>query len=331
MEPRVAALAASGVLGLIGQCGGDSERIAGAARLDVEALANPDALLDLRGYCDLFEHAAAQTGIDHFGLYFGSTYRMEAMGPLGALVLNTPTIGAGLRNLCTYFPAVQEHSTLTVHDQGDMVALQYQIRDGRIAARRQDAELSIGLFTAMLRRAFGAGWGPAEVQFEHLRAAEREVHERWLKAPVTFAAPVNALIIKKTDLAVAMPGADVALLPRLHRELQKQVTRARPDDFTGLVAQKIRDGLMAGDAGIETVAAAMGMSRAGLYRRLSAAGTDYSTLTDQVRRGLAMLYAGQAGIPLTEVAALLGYSELSAFSRAFRRWTGKAAGSHRRK
>jgi AraC-like DNA-binding protein len=324
MEPRVAALAANGVLGLIGQCGGDPDRIIGAAQLQARDLDDPGAKLDLRRYCDLFEHAAAQTGIGHFGLQFGTNYRIEAMGTLGALVLNTPTIGAALQNLCAYFPSLQEHSTLTLEPHGPYLALRYQIRDGRITARRQDAELSLGMFMSLLRRALGAGWGPEEVQFEHLRATERAAHERLLNAPVTYAAPSNLLLLRRADLGAPMPGADVSRLPYLHSLLATQMAQARPDDFSGLVAQKIRDGFCAGDASIESVAAAMGMSRAGLYRRLKAAGSDFSALTGQVRRGLALLYAAEAAIPFTEIAALLGYSELSAFSRAFKTWTGLA-------
>jgi len=324
MEPRVAALAAHGVLGLIGQCGGDADRIVGAARLDVRALDDPGSKLDLRRYCDLFEHAAAQTRIAHFGLQFGAGYQIEAMGTLGALVLNAPTIGAALQNLCAYFPSLQEHSTLTLEPAGAFLRLRYQIRDGRITARRQDAELSIGMFIALLRRALGAGWGPEEVQFEHLRLAERAAHERILNAPVSFGAPTNALLIRRADLAAPMPGADVARLPPLHAALQSQLAQARPDDFLGIVAQRIRDGFGAGDASIEMVAAAMGMSRAGLYRRLKAEGSDYSALTGEVRCGLALMYARDGAIPFTEIAALLGYSELSAFSRAFKTWTGMA-------
>ena len=71
------------------------------------------------------------------------------------------------------------------------------------------------------------------------------------------------------------------------------------------------------------------MSRAGLYRRLGAAGSDFSALTQSVRQELAFMYAAEPHIPFTEIAALLGYSELSAFSRAFRRWTSLSPAAYR--
>ena len=331
IQPRVSAVAASGVVGLIGQCGGDSDRIFGAARLDMSEIGNPAAQLDLQSYCDLFEQAARQTGVEHFGLRFGTAYRVEAMGPLAQLALNSPTLGTALQNLCRYFPAIQEHSTLSLQEDGALMRLQYQIRDGRIARRRQDAELSIGIFINFFRRCFGGAWAPEEVHFEHLRAAEPGVHQAVLNAPVYFAQSSNAILFRRANLAAAMPGANPAAAPALHEELSRRSAAARPDDFTGLVVQQIRAGFHEGDPGIAKVAARLGMSRASLYRRLAATGSDFSVLTQTVRQELGLIYVGQPHIPFTEIAALLGYSELSAFSRAFRRWTGFSPAAYRQR
>ncbi len=331
IQPRVSAVAASGVVGLIGQCGGDSDRILGAARLDIDQVGDPAAQLELQSYCDLFEHAARQTGVDHFGLRFGSAYLVEDMGPLAQLALNSPTLGAALQNLCRYFPAIQEHSTLSLREDGSLMRLEYQIRDGRIARRRQDAELSIGIFNNFFRRCFGAAWSPEEVHFEHLRAADPGVHQSVLNAPVYFAQPTNAILFRRSKLAAAMPGANPALAPSLHAELNRRCAAARPDDFTGLAVQQIRLGFCAGDPGIASAAARLGMSRASLYRRLAASGSDFSRLTQSVRQELALIYAAEPHIPFTEIAALLGYSELSAFSRAFRRWTALSPAAYRQK
>jgi hypothetical protein len=197
IEPRVAAVAASGVLGAIGRYGGDCDRIFGAARVARDVVTDPAGQLDLRAYCDMFEQAARQTGVETFGLRFGAGYRIEEMGAMGALVLNSPTLGAALKNLCDFFPAVQEHSSLGLAEAGGLVALRYEIKDGRIAQRRQDAELSIGIFMNLLRRCLGAGWAPEEIQFEHLRGAEGTEVRSVLGAPVYFAAAGNAILFRR--------------------------------------------------------------------------------------------------------------------------------------
>jgi AraC-like DNA-binding protein len=329
IQPRVASSAASGVTKLIGVYGGDPDRIFGAAGLELQQLSNPVGLLDLRRYCDLFEQAARQTGIGSFGLRFGTQYRLEEMGKLGELVLNSPTLGDALRNLCQFFPSMQEHSTLTLREEGQLMALEYQIGDGRIAQRRQDAELSIGIFNNIFLRCFGPNWSPEEVHFEHLRGTDAAEIRALLRAPVYFAAASNAIYFKHSALAARMPQANPSLLPALQAQLGRRAATAQPDDLVGQIVNQIRAGFVEGDASIEQIAANLGFSRAGLYRRLAGEGVDFSALTQNVRRELAEMYVAQPGIAFTELAPLLGYSELSAFSRAFTRWTGRSPARYR--
>ncbi|MGE4480387.1 AraC-like transcriptional regulator QhpR [Acidocella sp.] len=329
IEPSISAAAAVGVSGVIGQCGGDAERILGAARLRMGEVENPGCRINLGHYCGLFELAARQTGADDFGLRYGLQYRVENMGALGALILASPSLGAALRNLCAYFPALQEHSAVTLRGQGGLMALEYRITDGRIAQRRQDAELSLAIFMGIFRRCLGPGWAPLEMQFEHLRAVEAEAVAGAFNCPVYYAAPRNAFIFHRAVLSMPMPGADPARLPALEEALRRQASSAVPEDFLGQVLSLIRTGFTSGEANIDIVASRLGYSRAGLYRRLALEGADFSELTQRIRRELAESYASLPGIAFTDVALLLGYSELSAFSRAFTRWTGLSPARYR--
>lgn len=329
IQPHISTVAASGIASVIGQCGGDAERILGVAQLRMGELENPASRVGLHRYCALFEQAARQTGADDFGLRFGLQYQAEQMGPLGALVLASSTLGGALRNLCAYFPALQEHSVLRLRAEGSMMALEYQISDGRITERRQDAELSLAIFSGIFRRSLGAGWAPTEVLFEHLRGAETPAMEAGFGAHVYYAAARNALLFPREALAAPMPGSDPASQPALEAELRQLTLAARPEDFLGQVLNLIRAGLPHGDANIGLIAAQLGLSRAGLYRRLALEGVDFSDLTQRIRCELACQYAAQPGIAFTDIALLLGYSELSAFSRAFTRWTGLSPARYR--
>ncbi|WBO58697.1 AraC family transcriptional regulator [Acidocella sp. MX-AZ03] len=216
VEPHIAAAAAAGIEALIGQCGGDAPSLLAGLALPAARLADPTQRLSLMAYCRLFEQAAAQTGLDDFGLRFGQQYAPEQMGALGALVLASPDLGAALRNLCAYFPVLQEHSCLRLRAQGAVMALEYQIGDGRITQRRQDAELSLAVFAGIFRRALGPGFAPLEVQFEHLRPAGARAASGF-RAPVYYAAPRNALLFPAELLAAKMPGAAAARLPGCSR------------------------------------------------------------------------------------------------------------------
>lgn len=101
--------------------------------------------------------------------------------------------------------------------------------------------------------------------------------------------------------------------------------------FLERVAGEIRSRLPEGRAGIEEVAAALDLARWTLQRRLAEQGVSYSALTERVRRDLACLHLRQRHMPVADIGFMLGYSEISAFSRAFSRWTGLSPQAYRQK
>jgi len=85
---------------------------------------------------------------------------------------------------------------------------------------------------------------------------------------------------------------------------------------------QVRHALLSGEPALEIIAEKMGMSAGSLQRRLRDQGLTFTALVDKVRCELATYYLQQRHLPISELALLLGYSEVSAFSRAFRRWFG---------
>ena len=104
---------------------------------------------------------------------------------------------------------------------------------------------------------------------------------------------------------------------------------ARSRSLRGQVEEKLKPLLPIGHATIERIAHELGISRQTLYRRLKAEGVTFEQVLDEVRHKLALRYLGRDGIGVKQVAYLLGFSDPAAFSRAFKRWTGKSPGSMR--
>ncbi len=331
LSPKVLAAAANGVIDLIDRYHGDVDSIFGRATIDTEQLACPFNELNLRQYCMLFEEAAAQTGYDNFGLQFGHGFAPKRLGAIGYIAINSPTVSAGLRNLIRYFPAHQDNSILSLEHDKDLLWLTYQIIDPRIAARRQDAELSLGMFCNIFRHALGPGWRPLEVHFEHGRPDERGEHEAKFDAPVMFGQKVNAIAFKRQDLDADMPGHDPYLYAVIEPFLSERRTlRQNPEDFVTALHHEIK--LQLGDSrpSLEVLAESLGLTVTVLRRRLKEFGVGFNDLVKAARQELALRYVVDGDMPLTDVALALGYSELSAFSRAFRAWTGMSPQRYRR-
>ena len=124
-------------------------------------------------------------------------------------------------------------------------------------------------------------------------------------------------------------AADSELLKILKRHCQ-MILGARPksDGLVFEVQQLITNLLPSGQPKIDAVAQELGMSSRTLTRRLAEAGVTYKGLLDEVRRKLALQYLRDKRISFKQVAYLLGYSEVSAFYHAFRRWVGSSPLQH---
>jgi AraC-like DNA-binding protein len=120
--------------------------------------------------------------------------------------------------------------------------------------------------------------------------------------------------------------ADPELLPALVRHADDCLAKLqRVDDFRGAVRRLVIESLRGGDASVEGVAARLGMSPRSVQRRLQTLGQPFKDLVAEARLALSKRYLEDPSLSLTDAAFLLGYSDLSAFSRAFRRWTGQSA------
>lgn len=330
-QPIVLAAAATGIVEHIDASNGDVDRIFGNAGIAPAMAGSPTLKLRLSSFCRLFEEASSRTGNDNFGLWFGNQFKPRDLGLWGYAAVSSPTLGSALENLVNLFCYHQESSTLRLaSDDNGLVRLEYQITAPEIVERRQDAELSLGMFLNVFREGLSNSWAPEEVHFEHPKPADWHDHETAFSAPVYFSQPTNALLFRSDVLDRPMPGCDLTLMTMMQTCLERLGNQAQePATMIDQVRNTIRTKLPNGCPCLEAVAAAMQLSVSTLQRELMQANVAYKDLVEQTRRDLAFAYLKQRQLPLSEIAFLLGYSELSAFSRAMRRWTGESPRSVR--
>ena len=329
--PKILAAAASGVAEMIEQDGGDVERIFANASIKLTDINSPINELQLHNFCSLFEEAANQTGNMNFGLRFGDTFEPKRLGPLGYAAISSPTLSAALRNMALYFPAHQSKTSFTILQDSDILWLSYRILDPRIESRRQDAELSVGMFLNIFRHCLGADWAPLEVRFEHALADGPSEHERRYGAPVRFGRRTNAIAFRRRDLDARMPTQDPYLFSIIEPFLKSRCELlANPEDFATVVRNEIMLNLDETPPTMADLAKSLGMTSQSFQRRLRDNNLTFQDLLKAARQELALHYLRDPETSLTEVAMLLGYSELSAFSRAFRAWTGMSPHRYRR-
>lgn len=330
----VLASAATGLVEFIQREGGDADRILGRAGIDPEQLWHPMLSLDLHRYCQVFEEAAVQTGDDNFGLRYGQQFKPDALGLLGYVGMSSSTVGDALHNVVQAFPCHQQGSLLKFVEGDEFCRLDYQVHQGSIVRKRQDAELSMGVFLNLMRHALGGRWAPEYVNFEHPRPLSWHEHTQAFDAPVFFAQSVNSLVFRRSVLDRPMPTRDARLLALLLDNMralaQSRSGEVGSRDLVDEAKGQIQRLLPEGEPSLEQVAEKLRLPAWTLQRRLGEHGLSFSALVEHLRRELAAYYLEQSGLPLSDVALMLGYSELSAFSRAFRRWFGSSPRQWRR-
>jgi AraC-like DNA-binding protein len=329
--PAVIAAAATGVVEFIEANGGDVDRIFGDAGIAPDTAGSPTLKLELKSYCRLFEVASSVTKCDNFGLWFGNQFQPRDLGLWGYAAISSPTLGSALTTLVELFRYHQESSSMSVRRGKDgLMRLEYQIEAPDIIERRQDAELSLGMFLNIFRDSLGQQWVPEEVHFEHPRPLDSHEHEKAFGAPVYFSLPRNALLFRPEILCEPMPRSDVKLMAMTQMCLKrlagdKDKCASIIDRVKAVIRVKLSDGYPT----LEDVAETLRITPSAIQRKLASEGLIYKELVEVMRRELAIAYMKQRHLPLSEIALLLGYSELSAFSRAVHRWTGQSPRAYR--
>lgn len=318
--------AATGLIEFIQQKGGDADRILGHAGLNPEHLQHPTLSLDLNQYCAVFEESACQTQDDNFGLHYGNQFKPDALGMFGYVGMSSDTLGDALHNLVKVFPIHQQGSLLRLEVESEWCRLDYQVQYGAIFRKRQDAELSLGMFTNLMRHSIGQKWAPERVYFEHPQPEAWHEHCKAFDAPVFFGQPCNSLVFRRNALEKVMPGRDSRLLAIVMGSMEllgrQWGERQGGHDIINDVQAQIRIQLANGGPSLDQVAEQLKISSWSLQRRLGEVGVNFSGLVDKVRQEMGQYYLTRTSLPISELALLLGYSEVSAFSRAFRRWHG---------
>ena len=253
-------------------------------------------------------------------------------------------IGPGTADLFTYLAATSatgreafERATryVTVAGSDFRFALE---REGDLLVCRTDSASSegrVGIFSAevavgmmvKLGRVVAGDLPVNEVWFRHEAPEYADLYDRVYELPIRFEKRCNALIGLYARLDNPLPRADSTLCDLLDQHAQALLDRLPHNDSTAdRVRETIANELASGDPTAEHVSEALGMSPRTLRRRLQDEGTSHQQLLDEVRKELASSYLAEGKLGITEVAFLLGFSDASAFHKAFRRWTGRRPG-----
>lgn len=299
--------------------------------LDREAIEDPALRIPYADMMMLSEHAARMTNDTAFGLHVGERVDQHEYGVVGHSIITSSTLGEALRSLVRYLPIWTNVGFFRLDVEGPVAHFQWKYSDRSLPEPRHDCEITMATVARFNRLSTGAGWRPREVWFQHAQPKDTSEHARIFRAPVRFRMPTNAVLLDSRLLDVPLRSADPdshAVITEAAEQLLAE-TRGEPG-FAQCVLSLVRQKLGSGTFDLNAAARHLGVSRRTLQRKLGQESCSYRQLVQQARHDLSRYLLRGVQRTATETAYALGYSEPSAFQRAFHEWSGMPPGAYRR-
>lgn len=294
--------------------------------LDVTQMIADDA------YYDLLERIASkmETAFE-LPLRVGPLMRPDDYGALGLAWKSAPTIRNSIERVERYCRLWTDNLTYEIQDHDDGIDLVVHRFGERRLGMRLSNEATLASATSLIRQTSSPRFRPRAVLLKHAAPESISAHERYFGCPVRFGSERDALSISNEVLArpnhLADDGISRFLISHLEAEI---ISLGTETPVEALVEREISRSLSEGIPKMGYVARRLAMSERTLHRRLSERGLSFKAMVEETRRHVAENLLRESRYSLTEVAFLTGFSEQSAFNRAFKRWTGHTPTAFRR-
>ena len=284
--------------------------------LTSQMLAVPTNMIPMDSTVALLDLTAQASGCETVGLMMAEARTLADFGPISLLLVQQPSIRAALGTIAQYRHILNESLGLFVEDAGKTTLIREEIVTDYPGNSCQSSDMAVGVLMLLFRAILGAQWRPQSVHFTHEAPPDLQIHKRLFKCLLQFESDFNGMVCLSADLDKPNMQADAAMA-----QFAQSFMDALPKPGRSSVVQDVRRSvyllLPMGRASIDQVASGLGVNARTLQRRLDEAGVSFKSILNDVRCELAQRYIDNTTYSMGRVAVLLGYSNLSSFTRWF--------------
>jgi len=316
----VPAASARAMLAGFAALGLDAAALRRAAGIGEAELAAPDGVLPGEAFQRLWQEAYRRAPREELPTETGLAIPFGAFGALDYLAGSSPTVEAAFRSLHSHFRQVARiHVEIERSPTGADVRL---VNPEPFPGLEISDEMTVAIFVCRFRADAGVPFHPASIRLTRPPPAAPTRHAAMLGAPVTFGCSVSGLEIPLAAWTTPMRRADPALQETLRQLASRLELGAASDELEMAVRARLRTLLPEGRADARSVARTLGLSERTMHRRLQAIGKTWRGVLDAFREAEAERLLASGIAELSEVAFRLGFSDQTAWNRAFKRWKG---------
>jgi len=300
--------------------GVDSHRVFAAAGISEALGIDPLKRLPYDAFSKLYRVCVEVTGDPYFGLAVAKLIQPSTLHALGYGLLASATLMDFCTRVQRYFRLVSQTARIDITTRDEEVRFSSMpLVD--VSAESQDAWA--GILYRLMCLLYRDDFHPVAVELAHsMPDGGAEAYVEFFGAPVRFGCDAVTFVLPATDMGVPLRGACPELAQFNDNLAANYIAKLDRADVVANVRARLVEQLPSGECGKARVAASLGMSTSTLQQRLIDRGTSFHELLNDVRRELACGYLRQPGVSVTEITFLLGFTDVSNFTRAFKRWTG---------
>jgi AraC-like DNA-binding protein len=300
-----------------------------AAGIDPAIIHDPHAHIARPNSDALMQALAERIPDPAFGLQAAQCWHPSNLGTLGYAWLSSSTLRSALKRVVRYWRIVSAGVAVRLDETPEGLEFVHTPPARDSAADGIRGDIVMAIIYDMCRTNFSRTFSPQRVAFRRRAPPDAKPYQLLFGCPVSFGADANRLLIGRTEADHPLPTGNRGLAADLDRILTEQLARLDKGNIVARFRAALLERMTSGEISEEEIARDLHMSRRSLQRRLAEADAGYQSLVDDTRRDMALRYIEDPSKSATDITFLLGYSQQSVFTRAFRRWTGMSPAEYR--
>jgi len=324
----VPSIALSGIDILIKHYGTDPDQLMRDVGIEPKILDRPDNQVDGQLFGQLIEHAARQLNQRFLGLQLAEIQGATVLGPLWFLLRNSATVRQVIDNLLKNYPAHTHATIFSTETSDEGTTLIYDVHSEIQGDHTQVIELGLAISCMTFRRYIRPNWEPKAVYFKTAAPYETRPLLDVFGKNLYFNQEINGILIRPEELALPIRDASQLQQQFYTHELGK-FKDFNPRSALVQTEHVIDASLTRHNCSLDYVAKCLGQRPRTLQHHLKQQGTSFQTLLQKAKLNLALRYLQQSNLSVTEISQRLHFSELAAFTRFVKKFTGKTPKQHR--
>jgi AraC-like DNA-binding protein len=310
----------------------DAVGIARNAGVDLAAIPAPGERIEVDKIDAILGAAIPLIRDPAFGLHAARCWHPSELGVLGYAWLSSSTLRTGLERLVRYSRLVGERGMTEIEDTRQGLTVRFWAKRGNpsvVPVAAVFVDIVMAILLDLCRMNAGAGLRPVAATLRRRKPDSADSYERFFGCPVRFGAEENTFALSAKDADHPLPSANRQLAAVFDKMLTEELARLDKSDVVSRCRAAVLEHLASGEGTAEETAKQLHMSPRTLQRKLAEAHTTYLQLIDDTRKDLALRYIEDPRRSVTDITFSLGFSQPSAFTRAFKRWTGRSPSDYR--